>query len=112
MSVIFPGDLVCPKCGRKPDVNYAVTVRKYSVRALSLPWFSCRNCWVCGFSKLLIRQIVGSYRNDLKRSTRRKYPYKEIHQEAVSYLLKIAAYEFNTRKIRFANFRRKSAKKT
>jgi len=84
MPTIYPDEFSCPGCGTRGGriVSTGITNRKYSARALALPYFVCGDCRLCGYSKLLINQCIGLWRNGhLGRYGPHTVPYRMLHAE-------------------------------
>lgn len=86
-------DFYCPECNAKPEINYALMTRKWSVRNLSVPYFLCVHCRCCGFDKKLIKNHIIFWRNsDNTTFGAKKYRIEEIYKEVEIFLEEIMTY--------------------
>ena len=74
----------CPKCGKEKLPDNLVSDRKYSVRALCLPYFMCGDCRLIYADKALAKKVFTEWRNSSENP--RRIPYRQAYGEMMGLL--------------------------
>lgn len=80
----------CPECSQEKLPDNMVLDRRYSCRALRLPYFMCGGCRLIYVDRVLIREIISNWKYETEEL--KTIPLKKLYKETLAKLEGVIEY--------------------